>query len=40
MLHIGAAIGREFSSDLVAAVAQRSDADLAWALNSLTDSAS
>jgi len=36
--HIGAAIGREFSSDLVAAVAQRSDPDLAWALNSLTDS--
>ncbi|MGZ3338862.1 MAG: AAA family ATPase [Reyranella sp.] len=36
--HIGAAIGREFSSDLVAAVAQRSDPDLAWALKSLTDS--
>lgn len=36
--HIGAAIGREFSAELVAAVSQRSDADLAGALKSLTNS--
>jgi class 3 adenylate cyclase/tetratricopeptide (TPR) repeat protein len=36
--HIGAAIGRGFSFDLVAAVAQRSDADLEWAFKRLMES--
>lgn len=34
---IGAAIGREFSYELLAAVAQRSDAELRWALDRFSD---